>query len=323
MRFILFTAAALAALAQPAQKPLDRLQANIGRITRSLNAKWGIYVKCLETNEEIAINADDQMDTMSVIKIPLMVEAFRQMEEGRFKLTDRITLADDAKRPGTGVIRSLDPGLNLTVKDLLTLMIIVSDNTATDYIYDKVGGPPAVNKLMDSYGYKSIRATETAKVWFDAIAKEPSRDKFHSEGKYPFGLSSPREMGKLLEKIKKGEAVNKASSDMMLNMMRGQLYSTRMPKYVTGFRVAHKTGDFLPTSETTSASLRAATATSCCASSPRTTTASARCWRMRKGASRNSSRITTAGTIDCDPPIFFDFLGGCSESVLTRTRQGI
>ncbi|HWZ32774.1 MAG TPA: serine hydrolase [Bryobacteraceae bacterium] len=237
--------AAIAA-AQPPQKPLDRLKANIERTTKSINAKWGIYMKCLETGEEIAINADDQMDTMSVIKIPLMVEAFRQIEAGKFSLTDRVTLTDDAKRPGTGVIRSLDAGANLTIKDLLTLMIIVSDNTATDYMYDKVGGPAAVNKLMDTYGYKSIRAVDTAKVWFEAIAKEPSRDKFHSDGKYPFGLSSPREMGKLLEKIKKGEAVNPKASELMLQIMRGQVYSSRMPKYVTGFRVPHKTGDFLP-----------------------------------------------------------------------------
>src|SRR5580704_12161192 len=203
MKTILFAAVAALAAAQPQpQKPLDRLQSNIERLTRSVNAKWGIYLKCLETGEEIAMNADDPMDTMSVIKIPLMAEAFRQIEEGKFALTDRIMLTDAAKRGGTGVIRSLDPGVNLTIKDLLTLMIIVSDNTATDLIYDKVGGPPALNKLMDDYGYKSIRATQTAKVWFDAIAKSTSRDAFHADGKYPFGLSSPREMGKLLEKIK-------------------------------------------------------------------------------------------------------------------------
>ncbi len=247
MRFFLFCWIALAASAQPqSQKPLDRLHSNIERVTKSINANWGIYMKCLETGDEIAINADEQMDTMSVIKIPLMVEAFRQIDAGKFSLSDRITLSDDAKRPGTGIIRSLDAGANLTIKDLLTLMIIVSDNTATDYMYDKIGGPAALNKLMDSYGYKSIRATETAKVWFDAIAKEPNRDKFHTEGKHPFGLSSPREMGKLLEKIKRGEAVNKNASEQMLQIMRGQVYSTRMPKYVTGYRVPHKTGDFLP-----------------------------------------------------------------------------
>jgi beta-lactamase class A len=238
--------AGAAAAQQQAQKPLERLEANILRITRSVNATWGIYLKCLETGEEIALNADQQMDTMSVIKIPLMVEAFRQIEEGKFALTDRITLTDAMKRPGTGIIRSLDAGAVLSIKDMLTLMIIVSDNTATDVMYDKVGGIDAVNRLMTSYGFKSIKATGTADTWFKAIAASPNRDQFHLEAKTPFGLSSPREMGKLLEKIEKGEAVSKKASEQMLQMMRGQVYSSRLPKYVTGFRVPHKTGDFLP-----------------------------------------------------------------------------
>lgn len=234
--------------AQPrgAQKPLERLEANIVRTTKSVNARWGIYIKCLETGEEIAIDADQQMDTMSTIKIPLMVEAFRQIEAGKFALTDRVTLADSAKRPGTGIIRSLDPGASLTIKDLLTLMIIVSDNTATDLMFDKVGGIDPVNRLMDSYGLKATRATGTSDVWFKALSASGDRVKFHTEAKNPYGLSSPRDMGKLLEKIKKGEAVSKAASDQMLQMMRGQVYSSRLPKYVTGFQVPHKTGDFLP-----------------------------------------------------------------------------
>src|SRR6266446_3241947 len=106
----LFCLAGLAG-AQPAPPtPLARLQGNIERITRSVNATWGIYIKCLETGEEIAINADQQMDTMSVIKIPLMVEAFRQIEAGKFSLQDRYTLRAADKRPGTGVIRSMDDG---------------------------------------------------------------------------------------------------------------------------------------------------------------------------------------------------------------------
>lgn len=226
--------------------PLARLQANIERITRSVNAKWGIYIKCVETGEEIAINADETMDTMSVIKIPLMVEVFRQIEAGKFALTDRVTLKDAEKRPGTGVIRSLDAGASLTIKDLIVLMIIVSDNSATDMLFEKVGGIEPVNKLMQSYGLNTIKATGPSDVWFKALRAEPDLWKFHTEGKTPYGLSSPRDMGKLLEKINKGEAVSKQASEQMLQIMRGQVYSSRLPKYVTGFRVPHKTGDFLP-----------------------------------------------------------------------------
>jgi beta-lactamase class A len=229
-----------------AATPLDLLRMNIERLTRTVNAKWGIYVKCLETGEEIALNAEDQMDTMSVIKIPLMVEAFRQMDAGKFKLSDRIALRNDDKRPGTGVIRSMDEGLQLSVKDLLTLMIIVSDNTATDMLFRQVGGIEPVNALMKQYGLGQTRATGTAKDWFEALRAASSADAFHREGKHPFGLSSPHDMGTLLEKIKTGSAVSKEASEEMLRIMRGQVYRTRLPKYVTGFNIPHKTGDFLP-----------------------------------------------------------------------------
>ncbi len=248
----LFTVALLFAAAAPAQQRpqpptgLARLESNIQRITRSVNATWGIYIKCIETGDEIAINADRQMDTMSVIKVPLMAEAFRQIDAGKFSLSDRITLTDAAKRPGTGVIRSLDPGAVLTIKDLLTLMIIVSDNTATDLIYDKVGGVEPVNRLMAEWGLNSIRAPGTAEAWFKALRAASSAEAFHREAAHPFGLSSPRDMGRLLERIEKGEAVSRKASDAMLEIMRGQVYSSRLPRFVTGYRLPHKTGDFMP-----------------------------------------------------------------------------
>lgn len=225
--------------------PLQTLEAHILQISKSLNAQWGIYVKCLETGEELAIDADRQMDTMSVIKIPLMVEVFRQIEAGKFSLTDRVKLREEDKRPGTGVIRSMDAGVELTVKDLITLMIIVSDNTATDLLFDKTGGVEATNALMKQYGYTAIRATAPSKAWFDALRATNAAD-FHRAGKNPYGLGSAREIGNLLEKIKRGQAVSQKASDMMLQIMRGQVYRSRLPKYVTNFAVPHKTGDFLP-----------------------------------------------------------------------------
>ncbi len=250
MRFCTLLCLAAAASAQPAPPaPITRLESNIQNVIKSVNATWGIYIKCLETGEEIAINADQQMDTMSVIKLPLMAEAFRQMEEGKFKLTDRITLTDAEKRPGTGVIRSLDAGAQLPITDLLTLMVIVSDNTATDLMYEKVGGTEPVNRLMEEWGLKQTRATGTADVWFKALQamqRSGGAEAFHRAAKTPFGLSSPRDMGKLLEKMEKGEAVSKTASQQMLQIMRGQVYSSRLPRYVNGYRIPHKTGDFMP-----------------------------------------------------------------------------
>lgn len=134
----------------------------------------------------------------------------------------------------------------MTIKDLLVLMNIVSDNSATDILLEKVGGIEPVNHLMRSYGLNTIRATGSTEAWFTALRAAPNAATFHAEGKTPFGLSSPRDMGKLLEKIARGEAVSKPASEQMLAIMRGQIYRTRIPKYVTGYVIPHKTGDFLP-----------------------------------------------------------------------------
>jgi beta-lactamase class A len=237
----------LLAAQQPAQTaPLQRLEQAIQRTTRSVNANWGIYVKSLESGEEIAIDADRQMETMSTIKIPLMVEVFEQVKAGTFKLADKYTFAEADAQPGTGTIQRLDPGAVMTVKDLITMMIIVSDNTATEVLYRMVGGPDAVNKRMDALGLRQTRAINVPSRWFPALRAAATTEQFYRDGQHPFGLSTPREMGRLLEMMERGTLVDKASSDQMLRIMRGQLYRTRIPRYVTGFTIPHKTGDFLP-----------------------------------------------------------------------------
>jgi beta-lactamase class A len=241
----LFACATLAAQ-PPAQTPLQRLEASMLRTTRSVNATWGIYVKSLESGEQIAIGADRQMETMSTIKIPLMIEVLEQIKAGTFKLTDKYTFLETDSQPGTGTIQRLDYGAVMTVKDLITMMIIVSDNTATEVLYRMVGGPDAVNARMQALGLKTTRAMNVPSKWFPVLRAAPTTEQFYRDGKFPFGWSSAREMGTLLEMMERGTLVDKDSSDLMLRIMRGQLYRTRIPRYVTGYTIPHKTGDFLP-----------------------------------------------------------------------------
>jgi beta-lactamase class A len=228
------------------QSPLERVQGAVVRTTRSVNATWGVFVKSLDSGEEIAVDADRQMETMSTIKIPLMVEALEQIKAGKFKLTDTYTFAATDSQPGTGTIQRLDPGAVMTVKDLITMMIIVSDNTATEVLYRMVGGPDAVNARMDALGLKNTRAMNVPSNWFAALRAAPSTEQFYRDGKHPFGLTTAREMGRLLERMERGTLVDKPSSDLMLRIMRGQVYRTRIPRYLSGYTVPHKTGDFLP-----------------------------------------------------------------------------
>ena len=226
--------------------PLERLRMAIGRNTRSVNATWGIYIKSLDTNEEVAISPDRQMETMSTIKIPLMVEVFEQIKAGRFTLSDKYTLVQEDIQPGTGTLQRMDPGAVLTVKDLITMMIIVSDNTATEVLYRMVGGPEAVTARMHALGLANTRAINIPSVWFQGLRDAESPEHFYREGKYRFGLSTAREMGRLLELMEQRALVDAPSSELMLQILRWQLYRARIPRYISGYQIAHKTGDFAP-----------------------------------------------------------------------------
>src|SRR5215472_10045161 len=270
--FALFLAA-LPAIAQtaPAPRPLDLLKAKLETIAHGVSADWGIYIKSLDTGEEIAINADAVMDTMSAIKIPLLVDVYRQVDAGKLDPAERIVMKTADKRFGTGVLRTLDPGLNLSLRDALMLMIIQSDNSGTDLAFARAGGPAHVTQTMHQMNLNSITATGTSFDWFRALAESgdpayvtvtpeelftrgfPAKlsdadvEKFHFDGKHPFGLSSARDMGRLLEMIATNQAATEKYCKEMMRMMGLQQMRTRIPKYMDGeTRVPHKTGDFPP-----------------------------------------------------------------------------
>jgi len=249
-----------------------QLRSNIQSIMDGVNARWGIYIKNIDTADEIAINADRVMETMSVIKIPILVEAFQQVHDGKFKLDERVDLNDNRRRWGTGLLQILDSDMQPTVKDYMTLMITVSDNSATDVMLEKIGGPAAVDASMKKLGLTTIHMPSTAFDWFRALAsaidpsyktldpaqmfkkgfpENPKADeaawKFHAEEKNPSGLASPHEIGKLLEMIAKGQAVSGDASKQMIEIMRNQFYMSRIPHYLSNpWSVPHKTGDFPP-----------------------------------------------------------------------------
>jgi beta-lactamase class A len=122
----------------------------------------------------------------------------------------------------------------------------VSDNTATDVLFRLVGGVEPVNARMRAMGLTATRAPAPSSAWFAALRAAPSPEVFHREAKTPYGLSTPREIGTLLERMGRRTLVDETASDLMLQMMTGQLYRTRIPRYVSGYRIPHKTGDFLP-----------------------------------------------------------------------------
>ena len=252
---------------------IELLERSLKRLMDGVRADWALYVKFTATGDEININADAPMDTMSVIKIPLLVALFRLVEAGKLDLSRRFTLSTDFKRFGTGILSAMDDGMSFTLRDAATLMIIESDNTATDYCFEAVGGHAAVNAAMRELGFNDIETLSDSFAWFSALAAalDPAlgtlspgelfragypqlpahemleaRERFHFETGRPFSRASARAIGKLLELIWNDEAANAESCAEMRRILRLQISRSRLPKYLPEATVAHKTGDFNP-----------------------------------------------------------------------------
>jgi beta-lactamase class A len=190
-----------------------------------------------------------------------MAEVLRQTEAGKFSLNDRITLRAADQRLPSGVLYTMQPGLNPTIRDLITLMIIISDNAATDLLADKVGRAN-VTSYMHELGLKdtSIKFSDLDwdRTWLgtlDPSYKNATGDKTvqfpfnkYSETQVlsAFRQTTAREIGHLLEMMQQNKLVSKTSSEFMLATLEKQQVNNRFPKYLRDVLVAHKTGDGQP-----------------------------------------------------------------------------
>jgi beta-lactamase class A len=239
---------------------LQELQKQIEAAIRAADAHMGIAMLHLEKGDALNINADESFPMASVLKIPVLVEAARQMDEGKFTLDDRWELTVAEKNLGSGVLTFFDDGLLPTVRDLLTLMIIISDNTATDMVINRLGKERIVAS-MRALGLQNIHLPLTIRQIFETIlpSADPTLDPYEFElldknftppanaAGYSKGsdndVSTPRDMTKLLELIYTGRAASRAGTDEMLRILLKQTLNDRLPRFLPpGTRVAHKTG---------------------------------------------------------------------------------
>jgi beta-lactamase class A len=199
--------------------------------------KVAIALKNLKTGETWFHNADDSMPTASLIKVAILCELFAQVEEGKLKLTDPVTLRKEDKVPGAGVLTdNFSEGLSFPVLDAARLMITVSDNTATNLVIDKVT-IPAINDRMAAWGYKYTRLN--AKVFkgsTTSVAPEQTK-------KFGLGSTSARDMMELFAKLHAGEVVSKDASRQMLGILKLCQDNAMFRRFLANEKVAaHKTG---------------------------------------------------------------------------------
>ena len=196
-----------------------------------LGGDTGVYVKNLITGETWQRGADVPVVAASVIKIPVMIEAFRAQEDGELSLDERHALRDEERMPSCGTLKAMHTGIEMTLLDLVKLMIIVSDNAATNIMISRLG-IENVNKTLCSLGCEKTRLN---RLLFDSAASKRGIKNYITAG----------EMGMLLEKLWRGEIVSKEASTQMMEILLDQRLNGKLPFFIDsmGIDIAHKTGE--------------------------------------------------------------------------------
>lgn len=192
----------------------EKIQAEL----KDFRGKVWIYAKNLDTGKDYALRADEQVRTASTIKLPIMTEVFHQIAQGKMNWTDEIILTKEKKAGGSGILGEFSDNTKLDLRSAVNLMIVVSDNSATNLILDKITAD-SVNDFMDTLGLKQTRSLRKIGGGGDSKANLDARLKL-----FGIGVSSPKDMVKLLEMLENGEVVSKEASAEMIAILRRQQY---------------------------------------------------------------------------------------------------
>lgn len=221
----------------------------------------GIAVTHIESGEQIEINGRESYPMASTFKIPILATVGQQIAAGKFPLDERVDLKDADKSAGSGILPFFQAGLQPTRRDLLTLMIIISDNTATDMTVDLLGGAQVVESAMHALGLTDIyfkmnckdllkslfpaeladRPLEEIKAWSNE--NDILRDGVAFSRGSDNNVSSARSMNKLNVMLFNGDIVTGDVLDELIRILHTQQLNQRLPRFLPqGVPFAHKTG---------------------------------------------------------------------------------
>lgn len=191
--------------------------------------KWGIVIEQIGTDNRLVINSELVFPSASLIKVPIMLEVMRQAAAGRIALDQEIAVSEAHKTGGAGVLKELRTGLTMTVEELVTLMIILSDNTATNMLIDLVG-MEKVNRTCTEYG---LTATILRRKMMDFEAARAGAE----------NETSAADMARIFQAIYSSEGMPQAYGERMLNILKRQQVRDKLPFYLPEETIfANKTG---------------------------------------------------------------------------------
>jgi beta-lactamase class A len=256
--------------AQGGDPNLRRLESEIGRLGAISGGKVGVGIIHLETGRELFVNGAEPFPMASTFKVPVAVELLTRVQAGRVRLDSMVNVRPSDLHPGSGTLTSLfnDPGVSLSVHNLLELMLLISDNSATDMVLRVAGGASAVNARLASLGINGISVdrptiqliadvigvrnlgpeTAWSPAAFDPMSRtvlpavrQAARTAFYQDRR---DTATPEGMARLLAKIWRGEALGPERTAQLLDiMLRCETGAARLKGFLPPqVAVRHKTG---------------------------------------------------------------------------------
>ena len=231
---VLFLATCLAQTPVPSagkQKVLwQKLESRIQEVDAKLDGVIGVAIEDLTTGDHYLLHEDEVFAQASSIKITVLANLYLQAQQGKLKLSDLYTVQSSDLVPDSDIMNGLTPGVTrLTLRDLATMMVAVSDNSAANVLIDRVG-MPNVNAMLDSLG---LTHTRLRRKMMDLQAAKEGRE----------NISTPREMMTLLDSIYHGKLLNKESTADFFTMLSTNKNSFIPRDLPADLKIANKEGE--------------------------------------------------------------------------------
>jgi len=229
--FLLSTAFAQVTPLNPKQEILwEKLGSTVSEVDKALDGVLGVAILDVKSGQKLVLHEDEVFPQASSIKIALLAELYHQVQTGKLKLTDLYTVQASDLVPDSVIMGGLTAGVTrLTLRDLATMVVAVSDNSATNVLMDRVG-MENVNALMDSLGLKQTRLR---RKMMDLKAAQEGRE----------NISTPREMMILLEDLLSGKVVNRELTKDFIQLLSTHKESFIPRELPDGLKIANKPGE--------------------------------------------------------------------------------
>lgn len=202
----------------------------IEKIIDKLPGRIGVYYKDLTTGNLFKYNEKVTFLAASIIKLPILAAALSEINEGRLRKDAVLKLSTSDKAPSCGALAYMHSGLEVTIKDLYNLMIILSDNTATNMLIRTLG-IQNINDIFEKFGLKTTKLNRTL---FDSKQQKMGKENYFS----------PAEIGLLLEKVYKRSLISEEASSEIEEILKHQQINSKIPYFIPeNIEIAHKTGE--------------------------------------------------------------------------------